>query len=214
MRELLQEEMIAAWGLTNRGNKTANFAVLRDTAMPAELHELAFITNTTDAAKLASTTARDQAAEAHLRAIQRHFGITPYIPTAPTTGGEADITGIVVDESGPVANATVVLDADLELVTRPDGSFAFPGVASGTHEIVASATAHETTAVAVTVAAGVNQEIVIELERRAGPDPQGNDPDPTTPPDTTVGGCSTVGSPGALALLLGLLVLALRRRRR
>jgi N-acetylmuramoyl-L-alanine amidase len=80
LRNLVQSEMIAAWGLTNRGNKVANFAVLRDTAAPAELHELAFITNATDATHLASSTERQKAAVAHLRAIQRHFGITPFLP--------------------------------------------------------------------------------------------------------------------------------------
>src|SRR5688572_27011569 len=82
LRNLVQAEMITAWKLTNRGNKTANFAVLRDTAAPAELHELAFITNATDAAKLKSATERQKAAVAHLRAIQRHFNIAPYVPGA------------------------------------------------------------------------------------------------------------------------------------
>lgn len=82
LRNLVQAEMIAAWGLTNRGNKTANFAVLRDTAAPAVLHELAFITNATDVLKLGSATERQKAAVAHLRAIQRHFGITPFVPSA------------------------------------------------------------------------------------------------------------------------------------
>src|SRR5262249_48065860 len=70
LRTLVKEEMIKAWKLTNRGNKTENFAVLRDTAAPAELRELAFITNATDAAKLASAAERQKAAEAHLIAIQ------------------------------------------------------------------------------------------------------------------------------------------------
>ncbi len=80
LRNLVQAEMIAAWGLTNRGNKTANFAVLRDTAAPAVLHELAFITNVPDAAKLASPEQRELAAQAHLRALQRHYNIAPYVP--------------------------------------------------------------------------------------------------------------------------------------
>jgi uncharacterized protein (TIGR03382 family) len=80
LRNLVQSEMIAAWGLTNRGNKVANFFVLRETAAPAVLHELAFITNARDAAKLGSATERQRAAVAHLRAIQRHFGITPFVP--------------------------------------------------------------------------------------------------------------------------------------
>jgi len=93
LRNLVQAEMIAAWGLTNRGNKTADFAVLRETAAPAVLHELAFITNATDAAKLGSATQRQKAAVAHLRAIQRHYGISPYLPSlaavAPVDGAEA-----------------------------------------------------------------------------------------------------------------------------
>jgi N-acetylmuramoyl-L-alanine amidase len=105
LRNLVQAEMIAAWGLTNRGNKTANFAVLRDTAAPAVLHELAFITNATDAAKLGSATERQKAAVAHLRAIQRHFGITPYLPslaaTAPTPapGSETPSDGAIDEGS-------------------------------------------------------------------------------------------------------------------
>lgn len=74
LRNLVQAEMIAAWGLTNRGNKTANFFVLRETAAPAVLHELAFITNAGDAAKLGSATERQKAAVAHRRALRRHFG--------------------------------------------------------------------------------------------------------------------------------------------
>ena len=78
LRNLVQDEMIKAWGLTNRGNKTANFAVLRETSMPAELHELAFITNSTDAQKLASEAERQKAAEAHLR---RSSATSTYRPT-------------------------------------------------------------------------------------------------------------------------------------
>jgi uncharacterized protein (TIGR03382 family) len=90
LRNLVQAEMIAAWGLTNRGNKTADFAVLRDTAAPAVLHELAFITNATDAAKLGSATERQKAAVAHLRAIQRHFGLTPYLPSLAAAAPSVD----------------------------------------------------------------------------------------------------------------------------
>ena len=101
--------MIKAWKLTNRGNKTANFAVLRDTAAPAELHELAFITNTTDAAKLASTTERQKAAEAHLIAIQRHYNIPPYVPgdTMPPQDTDGEIAGVILVFMGEMA-ATLV----------------------------------------------------------------------------------------------------------
>jgi N-acetylmuramoyl-L-alanine amidase len=90
LRNLVQEEMIAAWGLRDRGNKTADFYVLRETAMPAVLHELAFITNVTDAAFLADPAQRQRAAEAHLYAIQRHYGITPYLPGSPGPDPDPD----------------------------------------------------------------------------------------------------------------------------
>jgi MYXO-CTERM domain-containing protein len=104
LRNLVQAEMIAAWGLTNRGNKTANFAVLRDTAAPAILHELAFITNATDVLKLGSATERQKAAVAHLRAIQRHFGITPFVPSllAFADGSPSDDPAAASDD-GPDA---------------------------------------------------------------------------------------------------------------
>jgi len=110
LRNLVQAEMIAAWGLTNRGNKTADFAVLRETAAPAVLHELAFITNATDAAKLGSATQRQKAAVAHLRAIQRHYGISPYLPSlaavAPADGAEAAEAAEASDVATPAAGST------------------------------------------------------------------------------------------------------------
>jgi hypothetical protein len=97
LRNLVQAEMIAAWGLTNRGNKTANFFVLRETAMPAVLHELAFITNSTDVLKLKSATERQKAARAHLFAIQRHFGLARHVPVA--TLDDPDGSAVPDDEA-------------------------------------------------------------------------------------------------------------------
>jgi len=131
LRNLVQSEMIAAWGLTNRGNKTANFAVLRDTAAPAILHELAFITNATDAAKLGSATERQKAAVAHLRAIQRHFGITPFVPAALALTGSTDQAS---DDLGPITGASVQLDTGDGSATSDDpdnGSHAGCATSSG-----------------------------------------------------------------------------------
>ncbi|OLN24141.1 cell wall hydrolase [Domibacillus antri] len=50
----IQNRMIAAWNLRNRGVKTGNFAVLRENNMPAALAELGFITNKSDNDKLKS----------------------------------------------------------------------------------------------------------------------------------------------------------------
>jgi MYXO-CTERM domain-containing protein len=125
LRNLVQSEMIAAWGLTNRGNKTANFAVLRDTAAPAVLHELAFITNATDAAKLGSATERQKAAVAHLRAIQRHFGITPFVPSAfASTAGPGDTTDSGGDGPQDVGDPDPGSDGGCSTASGTSGAFA------------------------------------------------------------------------------------------
>jgi N-acetylmuramoyl-L-alanine amidase len=204
LRNLVQAEMIAAWGLTNRGNKTANFAVLRDTAAPAVLHELAFITNATDAAKLGSATERQKAAVAHLRAIQRHYNIAPYVPGTPSNPPSTmgNIAARVVDDRGPVAGATVTLDSGASSTTGDDGRVSFEAGA-GMRTVTASAPGHATRTIEVTVAAQMTAEIEIELSR------DGTTTEPA--PDETAGGCSS----SAHASWLGLLaLLGLRRRRR
>ncbi len=211
LRNLVQQEMVTAWGLTNRGNKTANFAVLRDTAAPAELHELAFVTNATDAAKLASPTERQKAAVAHLRAIQRHYNLAPYLPG---TGGPdkdtGEIHGIVTDDLGPVAGAVVRRVGGADVVTSVDGSFELTDVAVGVHALTVTAELHVERVVEVTVALGLGAEVEVQLVRsRVGPGP---DPEPTPEEE---GGCNAGGGdPSLVVVLLACVALARRRFRR
>jgi N-acetylmuramoyl-L-alanine amidase len=210
LRSLVQAEMITAWKLTNRGNKTANFAVLRDTAAPAELHELAFITNATDAAKLGSATERQKAAVAHLRAIQRHYNITPYVPgntTPPPEETDGEVAGHVVNDLGPVAGATLTLDGGATVTTDDEGGFLFAKVAAGERVITASAEGHVTRMVDVAVAASARAEIELELVRHGGP---GDDGDDGQSDDGMSGGCAATSGAGPLLLLA---LLAFRRRR-
>ncbi|MDQ3333653.1 MAG: N-acetylmuramoyl-L-alanine amidase [Myxococcota bacterium] len=207
LRNLVQAEMITAWGLTNRGNKTANFAVLRDTAAPAVLHELAFITNATDAAKLGSPEQRQKAAVAHLRAIQRHYNIAPYIPGTPTepTDKEGSITARVVDALGPVAGATVTLDTGEAATSGEDGRVTFAKAAAGARSLTATAADHDARTVEVTVAAQMTTETEIELVRHDGTEPP--------PPPDEAGGCSTSSAGTSTLLVIGLFALLRRRRR-
>ena len=208
LRNLVQAEMISAWKLTNRGNKTANFAVLRDTAAPAVLHELAFITNATDAAKLASLAERQKAAEAHLRAIQRHYNITPYIPGGMTepTDKEGEIAARVVDDLGPVVGATITLDTGATALTDADGRTTFTRAMAGARTLTVTADNHDDANVEVTVAAQMTAETEIVLVRK--PD-GGGEPDPTS----DSGGCNTGRGSGASTLLLLALALLVTRRR-
>ncbi len=208
LRNLVQQEMITAWNLTNRGNKVANFAVLRETAAPAILHELAFVTNGTDAAKLASPAERQKAAEAHLRAIQRHYGLAPYLPGQPDPGPDlGDLDGLVIDDLGPVAGATVQLDNGDQVVTAADGTFTVTGLAIGTRNLTVTADGHAQTMVDVAIAKGVRATTEIELTRL----PDGQEPDPEPPGEG--GGCSTGGGVGSGSILLIAITLLTRRRR-
>jgi uncharacterized protein (TIGR03382 family) len=208
LRNLVQDEMIKAWGLTNRGNKTANFAVLRDTAAPSVLHELAFITNAGDAAKLGSMTERQKAAEAHLKAIQRHYNIAPYVPgnTMPPQDTDGEIAGHVRNADGPIAGATVKLDGGTSVVTDAGGAFLFTATA-GVHVLSASAEGHAAKMVDVTVAASARAELDIVLVRS---DSDGDAMTDEEPGDMT-GGCTSTQHASPLLLLA---LLALRRRRR
>jgi MYXO-CTERM domain-containing protein len=227
LRNLVQDEMIKAWGLTNRGNKTANFAVLRETAMPAELHELAFITNATDAQKLASDTERQKAAEAHLKAIQRHYDIPPYIPGGGGGGGgdTGTIAGVVRDDVGPVEGATVMVDSGQSVTTGADGTFQVADVPPGTRGLTVSAPDHEDAVVQVEVNAGDQSDTEITLDRTdTGGGVDGSDAGVGQQPEGDSGetidagcACRAGGAGGGSAplslTLLALVVWRVRRRR-
>ncbi len=64
LASLVQQSMITACKRTNRGVKKANFAVLRETKMPAVLVECGFMTNEQEAALLRNKAYRQQCARA------------------------------------------------------------------------------------------------------------------------------------------------------
>lgn len=205
LRNLVQEEMIAAWGLRDRGNKVANFAVLRETAMPAILHELAFITNAGEAAVLGDPEKRRQAAEAHLRGLQRHYGIAPYIPTGePPVEATGTVEGIVSGPGGPLAGVTVSLDSGGAATSAGDGTFSIGSVPAGAHVVSAVAPGHRAASAMVTVAGGAVVGVDLFLEADDGMNEE-------EVPGEDGGGCSAGGGAGPL---LTILVLGLARRRR
>lgn len=73
LAEFIQKRLVAALGTKDRGVKTANFVVIRNPAFPSALIELAFISNESDAKKLASNTYRDKAAEAIAQGILDYY---------------------------------------------------------------------------------------------------------------------------------------------
>lgn len=73
-----------ATGQLNRGVYRADFAVLRETNMPAVLIESGFITNPKEAARLVTESFRRTQAEATARAICNFFNIPYVAPVQPT----------------------------------------------------------------------------------------------------------------------------------
>jgi len=65
----IQSQIVNIFDTVDRGIKTANFAVLRDTICPAVLVETAFISNSEDELLLASDQGKDNFAKAIARGI-------------------------------------------------------------------------------------------------------------------------------------------------
>lgn len=79
----LQRRLVAITGLRDRGVKTANFAVLRQTNMPAALIELPFISNPSEERLLASADFQDRCATAIAVGILEFLGVQNTIGLNP-----------------------------------------------------------------------------------------------------------------------------------
>ncbi|MDF2904244.1 MAG: N-acetylmuramoyl-L-alanine amidase CwlC [Bacillus sp. (in: firmicutes)] len=88
----IQNHLIAETGLQNRGVKTADFHVLRETNMDAVLVECGFMTNPEEIKLLRSEDYRRTCADAIVKGVAEQFGLakkpTPVPPPtpAPSTG--------------------------------------------------------------------------------------------------------------------------------
>lgn len=113
LRDRVQEEAIIAWGRVNRGSKTANFAVIRDTSAPAILTEMAFIDAAVDHPFCASDVECTDYALSMLYGLQRSYGQAKFNPGGsgggpnlpPTTGTVVDNTSSAYSETGSWANS-------------------------------------------------------------------------------------------------------------
>ncbi|KUF25510.1 N-acetylmuramoyl-L-alanine amidase [Bacillus sp. G1(2015b)] len=72
-RNALHDEIVRSVDFANRGKKTANFHVLRETSMPAILTENGFIDTTADANKLRNATFLQGIAHAHATGLEEAF---------------------------------------------------------------------------------------------------------------------------------------------
>ncbi len=78
MAKILQKELVGLMKGNDRGAKTANYFVLRETKMPAILTELGFLSNPEEEKKLLSESYRQKAAEALFNATVKYFEETKF----------------------------------------------------------------------------------------------------------------------------------------
>ncbi|AXI10823.1 N-acetylmuramoyl-L-alanine amidase [Oceanobacillus zhaokaii] len=74
-QDILHSEIIKANGLYNRGQKKANFHVLRESTMAAFLSENGFIDNSKDAALMKQTSWRQKVAHGHVNGLVKAFNL-------------------------------------------------------------------------------------------------------------------------------------------
>lgn len=75
-QDIIHPEVVKATGFADRGQKTANFHVLRESNMPAFLTENGFIDNANDAAKLKNASFLAMIARGHANGLARAFNLT------------------------------------------------------------------------------------------------------------------------------------------
>ncbi|MEH6941852.1 N-acetylmuramoyl-L-alanine amidase [Bacillus sp. JJ722] len=89
LAEKAQKNLVIATGLNNRGVKTADFYVLRETNMTAILVECGFMTNSTEVKLLKSETYRKACGEAIAKAIAEEYNLkksSAPVSNIPATG--------------------------------------------------------------------------------------------------------------------------------
>lgn len=92
----VHKSIVAETGLADRGVKTANFYVIRETKMPAVLGETGFISNPIEELKLRDPQFQVKIAKGYTRGICQYFGL-PFREGKPL-GGEFEVEyGVVVN---------------------------------------------------------------------------------------------------------------------
>jgi N-acetylmuramoyl-L-alanine amidase len=74
---IIHNHLLRDTGRKNRGLKTANFHVLRETNMPAILFELGFMTNKEEAVLLKSDSYRQKCAQAIVKGLVEYYKLKP-----------------------------------------------------------------------------------------------------------------------------------------
>ncbi len=182
LAEALQREMVAEWGLRDRGVKQANFSVLANTAMPAALVETGFINHCqTDSQLLGAAESRQGMAGALARGIAEHLGADP--PVEMDTG---TLLGVVFEDLGAgledtsvrLGGARVEAGGGAQTSDAETGRWRFE-LAPGDYTVRVSLAGYRAAARDCAVAAGAETWCSVGLQVGDGPRPDATiEPDP------------------------------------
>ncbi|WP_163530925.1 N-acetylmuramoyl-L-alanine amidase family protein [Halobacillus ihumii] len=137
LAEKAQDEMIDATGLFNRGVKTANFHVLRETHMSAILVECGFMDNKEEARLLMSDEYRRTCARAITNAIAAQYGLKKRSNPKPAAPKPTYETYVIDENIGNYRLESKVADlrfyvepswADADVFGRIDEGVGFPTI--------------------------------------------------------------------------------------
>lgn len=138
LAQKIQRNMVQKTGLRDRGVKTANFHVLRETNMTAVLVECGFMTNRREAELLKSDSYRRTVAEAITEAVAAQYGLErkTVVSPAPPPGSGSD-SGLYKVQAGAFRNKA---NADaLGARLKNDGFDAFVYQESNLYKVQAGA---------------------------------------------------------------------------
>jgi N-acetylmuramoyl-L-alanine amidase len=178
-RDHIQAAMTSLWPhLPDRGGKTAGFAVIKNTMMPATLSELAFIDNcASDALLLASSVQRQAAAKAHYDALRASLGLGggPIVTNGLLRGVVYEDLGVGAADMSvrlPGAQVSVIGAGDFLASTEADDptarwEFSIP---AGGYEVSVSSPGYLTSSRSCVVVEG--QEVWCSVGLTPGVDPE------------------------------------------
>ena len=118
LASLIQARVVQATGAINRGVKTANFAVLRETNMPAALVEVGFISNPAEEARLKDASYQRNVARAIAWAIAEYAGVSLPEPVPSMIGKVVDSEAAVYLRGAKLAKSAIIIEGTSYLPVR------------------------------------------------------------------------------------------------
>lgn len=111
LQNVLHEEIMRQIGgnIEDRGKKSANFAVLRETHMAAILGENLFVSNSTDAALLKTSSFLDRIAQGYVIGLEKFYGLVK--ETRPPTNDTGVLYQVIAGTFAGYENAQKRLEA-------------------------------------------------------------------------------------------------------